>query len=72
MLQGWDFQKSRVRLAHWQPGCTFEDHRIIESVRLEKTSKIMKSNRQPNTTMSAKPCPEIPDSNAVRHKETKY
>jgi len=35
-------------------------HRIIESLRLEKTSKIIKSNCQPNTTTSAKPCPEVP------------
>ena len=34
--------------------------RITESLRLEKTSKITKSNRQPNTTTSAKPCPEVP------------
>ena len=34
--------------------------RIIESLRLEKTSKIIKFNRQPNTTMPAKPCPEVP------------
>jgi len=27
---------------------------------LEKTSKIIKSNRQPVTTMPAKPCPEVP------------
>jgi len=27
---------------------------------LEKTSKIIKSNHQPNTTMPAKPCPEVP------------
>ena len=33
------------------------DHRITDSLRLEKTSK---SNRQPNTTMPAKPCPEVP------------
>jgi len=26
---------------------------------LEKTSKIIKSNRQPNTTMPAKPCPKV-------------
>jgi len=26
---------------------------------LEKTSKITKSNHQPNTTMPAKPCPEV-------------
>jgi len=35
-------------------------HRITDSLMLEKTSKIMKSNRQPNTIMSAKPCPEVP------------
>jgi len=29
-------------------------HRIIESLRLEKTSKIIESNRQRNTTMPAK------------------
>ena len=33
-------------------------HRIIESLRLEKTSKIIKSSCQPNTTMPTKPCPE--------------
>jgi len=26
---------------------------------LEKTSKIIKANHQPNTTMAAKPCPEV-------------
>jgi len=31
------------------------NHRIIESLKLEKTSKIMKSNHQPNTTIPAKP-----------------
>ena len=36
------------------------DHRITGSLRLEKTSKIIKSNRQPITTMPAKPCPEVP------------
>ena len=35
-------------------------NRIIESVRFEKTSKVIKSNRQPNTTMPAKPCPKVP------------
>ena len=35
-------------------------HRIIESLRLGKTSKITKSNCQPNTTTPAKPCPEMP------------
>jgi len=28
--------------------------------RLEKTSKIIKSNHPPNTTMPAKPCPQVP------------
>jgi len=35
-------------------------HRIIESLRLEKTSKIIKSNCHPNTPTPAKPCPEVP------------
>ena len=35
------------------------DRRIIESLRLEKASKIMKSNHQPNTTMPTKPCPKV-------------
>jgi len=34
--------------------------RIIESLRLQKTSKIIKSNHQPNTTVPAKPYPEVP------------
>jgi len=34
-------------------------YQITESLRLEKTSKI-KSNRHPNTTMPAKPCPQVP------------
>jgi len=33
-----------------------KDRRIIESLRLEKTSKIIKFNCQQNTTMPAKPC----------------
>ena len=33
--------------------------RIIESLRLEKTSKIIKSNCHSITTMAAKPCPEV-------------
>jgi len=37
-----------------------EQFRIIESLILEKTSKIIKSNSQPNTTMPAKLCPEVP------------
>jgi len=35
-------------------------YRIVESLMLEKTSKIIKSNCKPNTTMPAKPCPEVP------------
>jgi len=35
-------------------------YRIIESLRLEKTSKVIKSNRHPNPTMPAKPYPEVP------------
>jgi len=38
----------------------------IESLRLEKASKIIKSNSEPNTILPAKPCPETqegkPDS----------
>ena len=34
--------------------------RIIESLRLEKTSKIITSHHQPITTMPAKPLPEVP------------
>jgi len=33
--------------------------RIMESLRLEKTSKIIKSNRHPITTMPTKPCPDM-------------
>ena len=42
--------------------CCFVIHGIAESQnhRLEKTSKIMKSNCQPNTTTPAKPCPLVP------------
>ena len=35
-------------------------HRIIESLRLEKTSKISKSKHQPNTNVRTKPCPAVP------------
>jgi len=34
--------------------------RIIESLRLEKTSQIIKSNSQPNTTVPTKSCCEVP------------
>jgi len=36
------------------------NHGSTESIRLEKTSKIIKSNSQPNNTMPAKPCPKVP------------
>lgn len=35
-------------------------HRIIQLWGLEKTSKIMKSNHQPNTTKPIKICPKVP------------
>jgi len=41
------------------PACTLAQHSITESLRLEKTSKITKSNCQLNTTMPAKPCPQV-------------
>jgi len=47
------------RLCPCSPGSSLP-LRIIEPLRLEKTSKIIKSNCQPNTTMPAKPCPEVP------------
>ena len=40
-------------------------YRTIESLRLEKTSKIIKSNHPPNTLMPAKPCPEVPHLHVV-------
>jgi len=42
---------------------------------LEKISKIIKSNRQPNTTMSGKPCPEMPHWHVFwtpRHRATYF
>jgi len=35
-------------------------HGIIESLRLEKTSKISKPNHHPNTTMTTEPCSKVP------------
>lgn len=35
-------------------------HRIIESARLERNSKITQSSCQPITTMPTKPCPSVP------------
>jgi len=49
-LAGWSYSKS---CHQWL------NHRIIESLRLEKTSKIIESNYQPNTTMPTKPGPEV-------------
>jgi len=43
-----------------QPEVESQNHRIIESLMLEKTSESMKSNHQPNPRMPAKPCPEVP------------
>jgi len=40
--------------------CDWPGNRIIESLRLEKTSKIVKSNHQPITPMPAKPRREVP------------
>jgi len=40
-------------------------HRTIESLRLEKTSKITKCNHQHNTAMPAKPCPEVPHLHVI-------
>jgi len=37
-----------------------QDHGIIESLMLERTSKIIKSNHHPNTPTPAKPRPEVP------------
>lgn len=37
----------------------FNYHRIIESLKSEKTSVNIKSNHQLNTTMNTKPCPKV-------------
>jgi len=37
-----------------------QNYRIIESLRLEKTSKITKSNYHSNTTVPTKPYPKVP------------
>ena len=39
--------------------------RRVESVRLEKTSEIMKSNCHPNPPLPAKPCPQSATSTRV-------
>ena len=41
-------------------GSLAQVHRITESLRLEKTSQVIRSNCQPNTPMPAKLCPEVP------------
>jgi len=46
---------TKVPIIFFSPSGATADHSIIESWRLEKTSKIIKSNHQPNTTMPAKP-----------------
>jgi len=40
--------------------------RITEPSRLEKTSEIIKSNRQPNPTTPAQPCPQGPHPHGFR------
>jgi len=61
-----DLQQHELLLASSFPGCCFpassSSFGKIESQnhKLEKTSKIIKSNHQPNTTMPAKPYPEVP------------
>ena len=36
--------------------CSHQDHRIMESLRSEKTSEIIKSHHQPMPTVPTKPC----------------
>ena len=59
--QKWLFSEKVVCMYHRKWGVRlFEGgmYRIIESLRLEETSKI-KSNHQPSATVPAKPCPEV-------------
>ena len=56
---------SRPLYKHFTPDSSLQisylpSHRIRESLRLEKTSKIIKSNHQLITTMPATRCPEVP------------
>jgi len=51
---GWQEQKVMAGRGGWQ------GDRITETSRLEKTSKIIKPNHQPNPTMPAQPCPQGP------------
>ena len=44
-----------------------QNHRIIESLRLEKTSKITKYDCQPKSTMPAKLCPDVPYLHVFEH-----
>jgi len=48
----------KQRMEHRRVQAWGNHHIIIESLRLGNTSKISKSNHQPNTTMPAKPCLE--------------
>ena len=53
---------SALSCSHWcqgTPCLSCLEQWIIESLRLEKTSKIIKSNCQPNTTIPTKPRPEV-------------
>jgi len=53
---------SRPKMGTWAQQAAFVEVncRIIESLRLEKTSKIIKSNCRPNTPMPVESCPEVP------------
>ena len=53
-----NFTFALLPLPSWM--CFTSLYSIIESLRLEKTSKIIRSNHQPNTTMPTKPSPEVP------------
>jgi len=45
--------------------CAHTDCKIIELLRLEKTSKVIKTNHQPSTTMPTKPYPQMPKNTWV-------
>ena len=48
----------RTEISLWSDESS-ECDRITESLRLEKTSEIIESNRHPNPTTPTKPCPEV-------------
>jgi len=58
-MEPWDIIYNQSLLVVIHNYWFMEIHRIIKSLRLEKTSKISKSNRQPITTITTKPCPEV-------------